>query len=114
MALDVPVSDDRGSFSIATYRPSSTGLGQPTLTTADCIAQSLAVGPIFCASLIGVLVAPTAGIAAPLSMLLAVFGIVAMGWVIALFARRYAGAGSLYLFIQQAAGRRIGLFAAGV
>ncbi len=114
MALDVPVSDDRGSFIVATYHPPSAGLGQPTLTTADCIAQSLAVGPIFCASLIGVLVAPAAGVAAPLSMLLAVLGMVAMGWVIALFARRYAGAGSLYLFIQQAAGPRIGLFAAGV
>jgi amino acid transporter len=114
MALDVPVSDDRGNFIVATYHPPSAGLGQPNLTTADCIAQSLAVGPIFCASLIGVLVAPAAGVAAPLSMLLAVLGMVAMGWVIALFARRYAGAGSLYLFIQQAAGPRIGLFAAGV
>lgn len=85
----------------------------PTLTTWDAIAQSLAIGPIFSSAFVAFLIAGAAGGAAPLAVLIGAIGVLALGWVISLYARRGGGAGAIYDYL-----RRInpvfGLFAAGI
>ena len=67
-------------------------LGERRLTTIHAIGQSLAVGPIFSAGLLTGLVASVAGFTTPLSVLLGTIGALALGYVISVFAKRYAGA----------------------
>jgi amino acid transporter len=92
----------------------SAALGRPVLTTIDAIAQSLAIGPVFSAALLGALIAGAAGPVAPLAALLGAAGMLAVGWVIALYARRYAGAGAIYDYVRQAVNPSAGVFAAGI
>src|SRR5579872_3248183 len=84
---------------------------RPTLTTWDAIAQSLSIGPIFSSAFVAFLIAGSAGGAAPLSTLLGAVGVLALGWLIAFYARRGGGAGAIYDYLRRVS-PAIGLFAA--
>ncbi len=86
---------------------------RPTLTTLDAIAQSLAIGPIFSSAFVAFLIAGAAGGAAPLSTLIGAVGVLALGWLIALYARRGGGAGAIYDYLRRIS-PAFGLFAAGM
>jgi amino acid transporter len=85
----------------------------PNLTTWDAIAQSLAIGPVFSSAFVAFLIAGAAGGAAPLSTLIGTIGVLALGWVITLFARRGGGAGAIYDYLRRQ-NPAFGLFAAGI
>src|SRR4051812_15129957 len=86
---------------------------RPTLTTLDAIAQSLAIGPIFSSAFVAFLIAGAAGGAAPLCTLIGVVGVLALGWLISLYARRGGGAGAIYDYLRRD-NPTFGLFAAGI
>lgn len=92
---------------------SSQRLGRPVLTTLDAIAQSLAIGPIFSTAFVGFLIATAAAGAAPLAVLIGAVGVLALGWVITLYAQRYAGAGAIYDYLRRVT-PALGLFTAGM
>jgi amino acid transporter len=79
------------------------------------IAQSVGfMGPVFSAAfLIPLIVGANfagrgAGIAAPVSVILAAIGTFALGWIVAEYARRVHAAGSLYDYVSQGLGSYIG------
>jgi amino acid transporter len=86
---------------------------RPILTTWDAIAQSLAIGPIFSSAFVAFLIAGAAGGAAPLSTLIGAIGVLALGWLIALYARRGGGAGAIYDYLRRLS-PAYGLFSAGI
>src|SRR5579863_196165 len=86
---------------------------RPTLTTLDAIAQSLAIGPIFSSAFVAFLIAGAAGGAAPLSTFIGAVGVLALGWLISLYARRGGGAGAIYDYLRRIS-PAFGLFAAGI
>lgn len=88
-------------------------LGRPVLTIWDAIAQSLAIGPIFSSAFVAILIAGAAGGAAPLSTLIGAVGVLALGWLIAFYARRGGGAGAIYDYLRRV-NPAIGLCAAGI
>lgn len=94
--------------------PESPRLGKPVLTTIDAVAQSLAIGPVFSVAFVAVLLAGAAGSVAPLSTLIGAVGMLALGWVISLYARRYAGAGAIYDYVRYATTPALGMFTAGI
>src|SRR5262245_55406589 len=97
--------------------PSDGGLGQKNLSTLHAVAQSLAIGPMFSTALILGLVsnpATGAGWNATLSVLLAGLGVLAIGYAVALYARRYAGAGAVYEYLTHGAHPWVGILTAGV
>jgi len=86
---------------------------RPILTTWDAIAQSLAIGPIFSSAFVAFLIAGSAGGAAPLSTLIGAVGVLALGWLISMYARRGGGAGAIYDYLRRI-NPSFGLFAAGM
>ncbi len=87
---------------------------RPTLTTWDAIAQSLSIGPIFSSAFVAFLIAGSAGGAAPLSTLIGAVGVLALGWLIALYARTLGGgAGAIYDYLRRIS-PAFGLFGAGI
>jgi amino acid transporter len=90
------------------------GLGERRLTTIHAIGQSLAIGPIFSAGLLTGLVASVAGFNTPLSVLLGAIGALCLGYVVSVFARRYAGAGAIYEYLTRGAHSGVGVFSAGL
>jgi amino acid transporter len=82
------------------------------LTTVDCVAQSLAVGPIFSAAAIGGALAGLAGGVGPFVVILTTVGILALGYVISELAKRYSGSGTVYELIAHTAGKRAAVFGA--
>ena len=89
-------------------------LGPRRLTTVHAIGQALAIGPMFSAGLISGLVASVAGFTTPLSVLLGSVGAMCLGYVIAIYAARYAGAGAIYEYLAQAVHNSFGIFSAGI
>jgi amino acid transporter len=89
-------------------------LGQPTLRTWEALAQALAVGPIASIALGGFLIAGAAGGAAPLVVSLTLGGALCLGWTVSRYARRYAGAGSVYEYIGSVLGAPVGVACAGL
>ncbi len=85
------------------------------LSTVDCVAQSLAVGPVFSGGVLGGLLAfvlaPGAG---PFVILLTTVGVLGIGWTLSEFAKRYAGSGTVYEFVAHSLGKRAAAFSAGV
>jgi len=86
-----------------------------SLTLVDAIAQSVGViGPVFSiAFLVPLLVGLNAsgsgaGAAAPLSVLIAAVGVLGLGWIVAQYTRRIQAAGSLYDYVTDGLGARIG------
>jgi amino acid transporter len=95
--------------------PSAT-LGQKNLSTIHAVAQSLAIGPMFSVALIlGGISRPDigAGWNATLAVLIATLGVLAIGYVVALYARRFAGAGAVYEYLTHGAHPWLGVLTAG-
>lgn len=89
--------------------------GKRKLTLVDAVAQSVGfMGPVFSiAFLVPLLVGLNAsgkgaGVAAPLSVLIAAVGVLGLGWTVAQYARRIHAAGSLYDYVTDGLGRRVG------
>ena len=91
-------------------------LGKRNLTTLHAVAQSLAIGPMFSVALIlGGISRPDigAGWNATLAVLLATLGVLAIGYVVVLYARRFAGAGAVYEYLTHGAHPWVGVLTAG-
>ena len=96
--------------------PSAT-LGQKNLSTIHAVAQSLAIGPMFSTALIlGLVSNPATGAAwnATLAILIAGLGVLAIGYAVVLYARRFAGAGAVYEYLTHGAHPWVGVLTAGV
>ena len=88
-------------------------LGNKQLGTIDCVAQSLAVGPIFSAALLGAILFGLSGGVSPFVVVLTFIGMLGIGWTVSEFAKRYAGSGTIYEFIAHSLGKRVAVFAGG-
>src|SRR5918912_3301250 len=93
-------------------------LGEHRLSFFDAVAQSIGfMGPVFGMAFLTFLVAGAgntgkgAGAAVPISMLFALIGMMAVAWIVALFARRIRAAGSLYDYVTYAFGESVGFVA---
>jgi len=90
--------------------------GVKKLGLADVIAQSVGfMGPVFSvAFLVPLIVGLTAvtgkgaGTAAPLAMVIAAVGVFGVGWIVSQYAKRIHSAGSLYDYVTEGLGARIG------
>ena len=101
-----------------TTSPSGENLGtsHTKLKLVDAVAQSVGfMGPVFSiAFLVPLVMGLTsatgngAGVAAPLAVLIAAIGVLAFGWIIAEYARRIHAAGSLYVYVTDGLGNRLG------
>ncbi|MEY4225787.1 MAG: hypothetical protein RL190_544 [Actinomycetota bacterium] len=96
-------------------------LGSGNLSLLDVIAQSIGfIGPVFAAAffiptIVGAsLNGKGAGLASPVSILITMVGMCAVAWIISRFARRIHAAGSLYDYVTEAFGQRIGFVAGWV
>ena len=90
-------------------------LGAPKLSLVDVVAQSVGfMGPVFSAAFLIPLIvganaaAKGAGIAAPLSVLIAAIGVFALGWIVAQYAKKIHAAGSLYDYVSAGLGSNVG------
>ena len=90
-------------------------LGAKKLTLVDVLAQSVGfMGPVFSAAFIIPLIigvnaaARGAGTSAPLAVLIAGIGVLALGWIVAQYAKRIQAAGSLYDYVSNGLGNTIG------
>src|SRR5690348_13318141 len=84
--------------------PRGEDLGHPALKLRHAVAQSLGLGPMISAGvLLGLIASPVsgAGVNATFSVLMATIGCLGLGYAVSLFARRWAGAGSLYEFLAR-------------
>lgn len=93
---------------------SANQLRDRSVGTWGVIGQALAVGPIFSAGFVSLAVAVAAGFNTPLSVLLAAVGTVALGYVVMLYARRYAGAGAVYEYLVRATHPALGIIGGGM
>ncbi len=92
-------------------------LGEKNLSTIHAVAQALAIGPMFSVALVlGGVSRPDigAGWNAALAVLIAGLGVMAIGYSLTLFARRFAGAGAVYEYLTRGAHPSVGIFTAGV
>lgn len=103
-----------GTPAAAPGRDTDAHLGPRQLTTLHAVGQALAIGPIFSVGLVSGLVASVAGYSTPLSVLLGSIGSLGVAYVIAIYARRFAGAGAIYEYLAQAVHNSFGIFSAGV
>lgn len=91
-------------------------LGEKNLTTIHAVAQALAIGPMFSVALIlGGVSRPDigAGWNAALAVVVATLGVLSIGYVIVLYARRFAGAGAVYEYLTHGAHPWLGVLTAG-
>lgn len=84
-------------------------LGRPQLGLRHALAQALGLGPAVALGAAVFLVAGAAGPVAPLVLVLATGGILAAGWSVTLYVRRYASAGGLWPAVAQVHGPTAGL-----
>ncbi|MGO9499044.1 MAG: APC family permease [Solirubrobacteraceae bacterium] len=89
-------------------------LGESRLTTLHAIGQALAIGPIFSVGLVSGLVANVAGFSTPASIVLGSIGSIGLAYVIAIYARRYAGAGAIFEYLSHAVHNSFGIFSGAV
>src|SRR5437588_9166397 len=89
-------------------------LGERHLTTRHAIGQALAIGPIFSVGLVSGLVANVAGYSTPASIVLGSIGSIGLAYVIAIYARRYAGAGAIFEYLSHAVHNSFGIFSGAV
>src|ERR1700744_3953838 len=92
----------------------SAHLGPRKLTTLHAVGQALAIGPVFSVGLVSGLVANVAGYSPPLWILLGSIGSLGLAYVVAIYARRFAGAGAIFEYLSQAVHTSFGVFSAGV
>jgi len=92
-------------------------LGARRLGLPDVVAQSVGfLGPVFSAAflvplVVGIISASTkgGGGAAPLSVIIAAVGVIALGWLVSRYARKVHAAGGLYDYVSQGLGERAGV-----
>lgn len=86
-------------------------LGKRELTTIHAVGQSLSLGPMLGVALIlAGISAPSAGnFTGPLSVAVATVGVLGLGYAISLFARRYAGAGTVHEYLTRGGNPRWGV-----
>jgi len=96
-------------------------LGKAKLSLVDAVAQSVGfMGPVFVSALILPLIVAAgaagkgAGVATPFVVIVTAIGIAAIGWIIALYARRIHAAGALYDYVTHGFGERVGFWAGWV
>lgn len=89
------------------------GLRSRSLGLGAVSSQTLALGPIFSAGFLSGTVAVFAGFNTPLSVLLAAVGVLALAYVVALYARRFAGPGAVYEYLLRGTHPGVGIVAAG-
>ena len=96
-------------------------LGRRRLKLVDVVAQSVGlIGPVFSAAFLIPLIAgfnfsgEGAGVATPFAVILAAIGVLALGWIVAQYAKRVHAAGSLYDYVTMGLGSRIGGWAGWV
>ncbi len=96
-------------------------LGRRRLKLVDVVAQSVGlIGPVFSAAFLIPLIAgfnfsgEGAGIATPFAVILASVGVLALGWIVAQYAKRVHAAGSLYDYVTMGFGSRVGGWAGWV
>lgn len=101
--------------------PTYETLGKGQLTLKDVIAQSIGfIGPVFASAFFIATIAGAsftgkgAGIAVPISIILASVGMLGVAWIISRYARRIHAAGSLYDYVTDGFGRRAGFLAGWV
>ncbi len=95
-------------------RRSDAHLGARQLTTLHAVGQALAIGPIFSVGLVSGLVASVSGWSTPLAIVLGSIGSLGLGYVIAVYARRYAGAGAIFEYLSHAVHNSFGIFSGAV
>ena len=90
-------------------------LGKRRLKLVDVVAQSVGlIGPVFSAAFLIPLIAgfnfagKGAGVATPLAVIIAAIGVLALGWIVAQYAKRVHAAGSLYDYVTMGFGSRVG------
>src|SRR5215468_3010641 len=101
---------------MASSEPAYERLGAKVLSLPDVIAQSVGfIGPVFSSAfviplVVGVISASGkgGGVAAPLSVILAAVGVLALGWIVSSYAREIHAAGSLYDYVTRGLGERVG------
>ena len=94
-------------------------LGTGKLRLPDVVAQSVGfMGPVFSSAFviplvigIGSATGQGGGLASPLSVIIAAVGIFALGWVVSTYAKRIHAAGSLYDYVTDGLGERVGAVA---
>lgn len=93
-------------------------LGRGNLRLADVVAQAVGfMGPVFSVTFFltaiggASLTGKGAGVAIPISLILAAIGMLGVSWIISRFAKRIHAAGSLYDYVTAAFGRRAGFVA---
>jgi amino acid transporter len=86
---------------------------EANLTTIDCIAQSLAVGPIFSAAAVGGAVTALSGGVGPFVIVITTIGILGLGIVFGELAKRFPGSGTVYETIANTLGRKTALLGVG-
>jgi amino acid transporter len=93
-------------------------LGKQNLSLLDVIAQAVGfIGPVFASAFFIPTIAGAsfsghgAGVATPISIILAGIGMIAVGWIISRFAKRIHAAGSLYDYVTDGFGRQAGFVA---
>ncbi len=82
----------------------------------DAVAQSVGfMGPVFSVAFLVPLIVGIssatgngAGTGASLSVLLAAIGVIGIGWIVAEYSRRIQAAGSLYAYVTDGLGPRLG------
>jgi amino acid transporter len=89
-------------------------LGERRLGTIHAVGQALAIGPIFSTVIVLGFVSFGAGVKSPLSVLVASLGVLCIGYVLSMFAQRYAGAGGIYEYLARGIHPALGTWAAGI
>jgi amino acid transporter len=96
-------------------------LGRRRLKLVDVVAQSVGlIGPVFSAAFLIPLIAGLnfagegAGVATPFAVIVAAIGVLALGWIVAQYAKRVHAAGSLYDYVTMGLGTRVGGWAGWV
>ncbi len=92
------------------------GTTHTKLKLVDAVAQSVGfMGPVFSIAFLVPLVmgiasasGKGAGVAAPLAVLISAIGVLGIGWIVAEYARRIHAAGSLYDYVTDGLGARVG------
>ena len=89
--------------------------GKRKLTLIDAVAQSVGLmGPVFSIAFLVPLIVGLnasgngAGTAAALSVLIAAVGVIGLGWIVAEYTRKIQAAGSLYDYVTDGLGGRVG------
>jgi amino acid transporter len=94
--------------------PTQPHLREKHLTTLHAIGAGPGHGPIFSVGLVSGVVATAAGFSTPASIVLGSIGSIGLAYVIAVYARRYAGAGAIFEYLSHAVHNSFGIFSGSV